>query len=670
MVSEEPKKRDTLVVAQRSQIHPRRTSTRHSGTGLLVLLLLALWTWARFAGLRPSLFERANSLDIFRTHDESNGTIVVTSLPTPTPSVLECFEVTQPVLLPDGPTHDPDGEVPSIAISKENCSVLLMEHVFGLSYGKPFVGNYTPPSCAFNRVIINFTAVSQGRQFDRLAFMYLGDTEVWRTSTAEPTSPPGIRWTFLKDMTAYLYLWKSPQTLIFDLGNLLDEKYTGSFNTTLTATFFMSDVETDAARPADLIVPISSRQAASSRPSHFILPADDATNSFKLPRNVNRAVFSISANGQANEEFWWSNVLDDDVDAFRRTAGNLPGLSPFREVQVLIDGQLVGVQWPFPVVFTGGVVPSLHRPIVGLQAFDLKEHQIDISPWLPVLCDGAEHTFTIKVAGLANMGTSTTSLTNVANDSWYVTGKVFAWLDDEGAVTTGSPPEIDLSDPVVTYSRHLAQNETGFNESLTFDLSVQRIVSIRSNVTSQKTRGESLWSQTLSYTNAAAVLDFGFIQTNDLDIRGVDLATAPNVFYKSAYGYPLFCNQTLKMSPKGDLFLIADLNQGIDLQLYVFAGENTAFSGSYLRTTRDGQASFYQSADRKNSVGFGTTNQVFEFGGLIGAGEAVVGERELYFRDVTAINGSVTHNEERLAGDGHKRGASPRDTSTGSRPCR
>lgn len=35
-----------------------------------------------------------------------------------------------------------------------------------------------PPSCKFNRVVMNFTVVSEGRQYDRLALMYLGDTEV------------------------------------------------------------------------------------------------------------------------------------------------------------------------------------------------------------------------------------------------------------------------------------------------------------------------------------------------------------------------------------------------------------------------------------------------------------------------------------------------------------
>lgn len=139
----------------------------------------------------------------------------------PTRTVLQNYEVAQPVLMPYG-TSDSDGSTDDDgSLSRGDCKVLLMRRDFAWSYGDPFVANYTPPDCDFNRVVINFTVVSHGRQYDRLAIMYLGDTEVWRTSTAEPTTPPGIRWTYLKDMTQFLALWKQPQTLIFDLGNLI-----------------------------------------------------------------------------------------------------------------------------------------------------------------------------------------------------------------------------------------------------------------------------------------------------------------------------------------------------------------------------------------------------------------------------------------------------------------
>lgn len=181
----------------------------------------------------------------------------------------------------------------------------------------------------------------------------LGDTEVWRTSTAEPTTN-GISWTYQKDMSHYLSLWKQPQTLIFDLGNIVNDIYTGPFNTTLTATFFTAPQSNS---PADIIVPVSARKSASGGASSFQVPDVRAINNFTLPQNLKRAVFSISACGQMDEEFWWSNVPDSTTASFRNNT--LLGHSPFREVQLLIDGQIAGVAWPFPVIFTGGVVPGM-----------------------------------------------------------------------------------------------------------------------------------------------------------------------------------------------------------------------------------------------------------------------------------------------------------------------
>jgi len=93
-------------------------------------------------------------------------------------------------------------------------------------------------------------------------------------------------------------------------------------------------------------------------------------------------------------------------------------------VQLFIDGALAGVVWPFPVIFTGGVVPGLWRPIVGIDAFELKEDEIDITPWLPLLCDGQSHNFSIRVSGLSDDGNGTASLSETTNSYWLITGKV------------------------------------------------------------------------------------------------------------------------------------------------------------------------------------------------------------------------------------------------------
>ncbi|KAL1867730.1 hypothetical protein Daus18300_006286 [Diaporthe australafricana] len=599
---------------------------------------------------------------------------VTTTSATAAATVLEVFQVHQPVLTPSGPTlddADDDGEAAGGSTGgSDSCSVVLMDHVFAVSYGAPFVGAYTPPDCDFNRVVINFTVVSEGRQYDRLALMYFNDTEVWRTSTAEPTPHPGIRWTYLKDMTEYLSLWKSPEKIIFDLGNLITDVYTGSFNTTLTATFFNDEVDVATSVPADLIIPISARKSSSDGVSQFTLPADNATNTVSFPQNANRAVFSVSANGQSSEEFWWSNVLQSDTSAFSDTAGDFTGYSPWREVQVLIDGNLVGVQWPFPVIFTGGVVPSLHRPVVSPDAFDLKEHEIDITPWLPALCDGNSHTFTIYVAGLVDDG-SEASITQTVAASWYVTGKVFVWLDDdESSVTTGSAPIVEASLPSISVSSVLTQNATGSNETLTYETKVSRALKVTSTVVSRNNSGTVSWTQDLSYSNKGSVSAYGFAQINDFLISGTDQTissvAAVGADYKTEYKYPLWCNSTYGYSPEGNLTLYGRVIQGV--QVYVEGaavypdgleafseGEsgytNPKYTGSLVDTTKDSTAYFFQYADRTNSSGYGSTDQVFNFGGFTTPGGSVDAspDQVLYHRHVTATNSTITLDDEVVA---------------------
>lgn len=535
------------------------------------------------------------------------------------------------------------------------------------------LGEYTPPDCEFNRVVMNFTVVSEGRQFDRLALMYLNDTEVWRTSTAEPTAAPGIRWTYLKDMTEYLSLWNSNQKLIFDLGNIINNIYTGSFNTTLTATFFLdTSLDIATAPPADLIIPISARQSATNGVSQFTLPADNATNTIAdFPRNAQRAVFSVSANGQSSEEFWWSNLPQSSANSFAATAGAFPGYSPWREVQVLIDGQLAGVDWPFPVIFTGGVVPSLHRPIAGPDAFDLKEHEIDITPWLGVLCDGGAHTFTIYVAGLLDSadGSSATVIQQIPTSSWYVTGKIFVWVDADApdSITIGTAPVITgAEDPLITVSQALTTGTTGngtaVNETLAYDTAVSRSYTVSATLTR---RGESSavgWAQSLSYSNEGYVWAQGFAQINDFLTSGTDAADGDDAGYKSEYKYPLYCNTSYSYSAEGNLTIFAELIQGQDVYvegaavfpdgLEAFAVDGASYEGSLATNTKSGVAYFYQYADNTGSSGYGTTDETFTFGGFTAAGGSLDATPDtlLYARHVTAAGAMITLDDEVLSG--------------------
>lgn len=237
---------------------------------------------------------------------------------------LEVFQVFPPLLIvnSEGKLEITDGSsntsVKLVRNDHATCQQVLAVHSFASSYNQPFIGQYAPPPCTFNRVSWNLTIVSAGKQFDRLGIVYLGDIEVFRMSTAEPTTD-GIEWSYLKvrsqatrlrhtassytasfqDMTSYLPLFKNDQKLIFDLGNLINNVYTAAFNVTLTASYFTAN---DSITPADAILPVSKRLASQDQPSAFMVPPETASNDLKFERNVRKAILALAATGQNEEE--------------------------------------------------------------------------------------------------------------------------------------------------------------------------------------------------------------------------------------------------------------------------------------------------------------------------------------------------------------------------------
>jgi peptide N-acetyl-beta-D-glucosaminyl asparaginase amidase A len=78
-----------------------------------------------------------------------------------------------------------------------------------------------------------------------------------------------------------------------------------------------------------------------------------------LPRNAVAAVVEVQASGNNQEEFWYFNLLDEDLQYV--PAGTTYGKGSFREVRVLVDGQVAGIVFPYPVLFTGAYIPAVSR---------------------------------------------------------------------------------------------------------------------------------------------------------------------------------------------------------------------------------------------------------------------------------------------------------------------
>jgi hypothetical protein len=457
--------------------------------------------------------------------------------------------------------------------------------------------------------------------------MYLGDTEVFRTSTAEPTST-GIVWTYIKEMSQYNALWKQPQKLIFDLGNIVNDVYTGSFNATLTAHFSNEG----NARAADYILPISGKKSASNSSSAFTVPSDNTTVKYTIPATASRAVVAISACGQSEEEFWWSNVFSQDTEDFTNTVGELYGYSPFREIQLYIDGMLAGLVWPFPIIFTGGVAPGFWHPIVGIDAFDLRQPEIDISPFLPLLQDGEEHSFEILVTGLNISADGTATFADTVGSYWIVTGNIFLYAeerkDSEDLIARGSSmPHVEAPAPKFTTTRDLVQSQNDANDTLSYSIVVERTFSATSPKYS--------WTQKLSFSNYGFLNQNGYSQVNKQLTSGkatiTELGVAP-ISNETTFNYPLLVNATYGITANS-LSINSWMKRGLEIEAAGGPGISTytLVSGpSRLHTTQSGQAR-YKSVTGGNTTSWGNTADEFHS----------TANGESYSRSVRAVGGDV-----------------------------
>ncbi|KAJ6079906.1 hypothetical protein N7467_009659 [Penicillium canescens] len=503
-----------------------------------------------------------------------------------------------------------------------------MDHIFGESYGSPFVGDYEPPGCEFDSVQINLTVTSWGRQYDRLALMYLGDNEVFRTSTAEPTAN-GIVWTYIKEMSQYYSLWHAPQKLIFDLGNIINDVYTGSFNVTLTAHFSYRQT----VRTADIILPISAKKSASNSPSAFQIPTDNTTVmlEFRLRHRV---------------------LLYRSRHAVNQRKSGLYGYTPFREIQLYIDGILAGLVWPFPIIFTGGVTPGYWRPIVGIDAFDLRQPEIDISPFLPILQDGELHSFEIRVTGLNVSVNGIATLANTVGSYWVVTGNIFLYIGEDTSseavtVNDSEVPRVEAPLPTFTISRKLVHNYTGGNDSLSYSVVAERAFRTESSRFS--------WSQTLSFSNYGLLNQQGYSQVNKQLTAGKNIITERGDIVTSnstSFEYPLVVNATHGITTNG-LMIDSWMTRGLKFETTGGPGISTyslTSEPSYLHTTQSGTAR-YRSVTGGPSASWGDTVEKYE--------SETYGQT--YQQSVHAINGTVVYNT-----DSHdKAQASPQDHESG-----
>lgn len=421
--------------------------------------------------------------------------------------------------------QDPVDALPPVSRpDTEHCAVTAVEHDFGYTLGgPPYTTTLTPPArCEgpWNKVVLDWSGSVKGRQYDRLAAVFVGGAEVFRTSTAEPDDD-GISWHVAKDITEFAPLLKDPQKLQLELGNVVNDTYTGVYHVKLTITYYRADGRHPAATTADRIVPLGNT-ASTDAPWLSVGKGGSTSTDVTFPRNLTGARLQVYARGGGCDEQWFDAVPSD----LAATAPDyLCGGGPYREVQITVDGRPAGLAQPYPVVYSGGIVPTLWRPIPAIDQFRTEAYDIDLTPFAGELADGRPHAIGITPYGAA--------------DNWIVDGSLFLDTDahasrTSGRVTvdtlTGTPAVKTVQTPREDGSTHVS-------------VSTGRSWKISGYVRTSKGRVTTTVEQEFAYTNTDTVSSTGRQQTMHQRDHGATTVTTRTggrtSAQRHAWSYPI-----------------------------------------------------------------------------------------------------------------------------------
>jgi hypothetical protein len=407
-----------------------------------------------------------------------------------------------------------------------------------------FSGTIAPPAgCAgpWTKVVLDWTTSVQGRQFDRSGSLDIGATQVWFGTTYEP-DPAGITYHFAKDITEYASLFHQRRTFTGGIVNFTNDTDTGIYTQTVSVTFYQADHANPAPTEPDVVVGLGEQDASPGTPTVHLTAAG-------LPRNITRALLEVSIKGNGCDEQWFTDV-PDSVSALYPSAG-LCGHGPYREVSAAIDGAPAGVIQYFPFIFTGGIVPTLWRPIPAVGTFDMTPDLIDVTPFVGRLVDGQSHDVALSVA---NIG-----------DVWNLDANLLLFTDHGAATTSGALTQDTVG---ATAPQHTTVDQHSDGDT-TATVTASRDWTTSGSVNTSAGRIVTTVSQHAAYRNTDLVTNGGFAQqlaqtdsghntVRSAGPRGVTVST-------HGWSYPIAVNATFQITDDNDFDLTATVDMTRDL---------------------------------------------------------------------------------------------------------
>jgi len=320
--------------------------------------------------------------------------------------------------------------------------------------------NYAPPAACpgpWAKVVLtaDFT-VSAGNQFDRSAWFYLGDVNIFFGTTAEPRSNLSPSWHIERDVTDLTAVLKTAQPGSATIGNTVNSTFNGVIFANAALEFYPASPLALAPVTPDIVVGISS----GSNPLPLNTTTSQLTQTVNLPRNVEKVYLDVFAQNQIDDEFFYLCV-PNNVTGPLESCGN----TAFRETEISIDGKPAGVAPVYPFIFTGGIDPFLWEPITGVQTLDFKPYRVDLTPFAGVLGDGSQHTVAISVFN--------------ANDFFNATANLLVFTDHGSREVTGglisntlsAAPSPQVNENLKTSSSGVVTGTVSVSSNRTFSIS-------------------------------------------------------------------------------------------------------------------------------------------------------------------------------------------------------
>jgi hypothetical protein len=377
-----------------------------------------------------------------------------------------------------GNTVTADPKVPRPA--GQPCTVPLFTNLDFADFNPKFF-SYSP-ACAgpWAKVVLNADwSVDAGRQFDRTAEVWIGGTNVYFGTTAEPSRTVARSWHTEVDLTDYSTLLTIAQGGRVDLGNLVNDTYTSHLHGSAYLQFYPVARHQPPPQVADLVLPLAAD--ATGGTVALNTGSDQLAKTFSLPTNLERAYLDVFAQSQGGDEFWYT-CAPNDVAGELYNCGN----TGFRESEVYVDGKPAGIAPVYPWIYTGGLDPYLWRPVVGIQTLNFAPYRVDLTPFASILSDGSPHTVAVGVYN--------------ANQYFSATASLLLYLDHGLQQVTGALLKDTLGLPNPTVKENIETNGTAYYGTLS--VSSNRGFALSGYVNTSHGKIQTDVAQSITFSNA------------------------------------------------------------------------------------------------------------------------------------------------------------------------